>query len=183
MQGVFVALCIYDFCWLKRGENMESDIGVYVTALQTALQEKRKIMKELLSLTQEQERILREKEMDADDFERLLREKAGGLEKIQELDKGFQNLFDKIGVSLKENKQKYKQEIQSMQEDIRAITDCGVQIEMLEKKNKDSFVLFASEKRKEIRNFRMNNKSAESYHRNMANQHQNWQTYFMDKKK
>lgn len=162
---------------------MEQEIGVYVTALQTALQEKRKILRELLQLTQEQELILGNKEMDADDFERLLQEKEKWLDKIQELDKGFQNLFDKIGSSLKENKQQYKQQILSMQEDIRAITDCGVQIEALEKKNRDSFALFASGKRKEIRNFRMNTKSAASYHRNMADQHQEWQTYFMDKKK
>ena len=123
---------------------MEQEIGVYVTALQTALQEKRKILRELLQLTQEQEQILGNKEMDADDFERLLQEKEKWLNKIQELDKGFQNLFDKIGSSLKENKQQYKQQILSMQEDIRAITDCGVQIEALEKKNRDSFALFAS---------------------------------------
>ena len=162
---------------------MEQEIGVYVTALQTALQEKRKILRELLQLTQEQEQIFGNKEMDADDFERLLQEKEKWLNKIQELDKGFQNLFDKIGSSLKENKQQYKQQILSMQEDIRAITDCGVQIEALEKKNRDSFALFASGKRKEIRNFRMNTKSAATYHRNMADQQQEWQTYFMDKKK
>ena len=90
---------------------MEQEIGVYVTALQTALQEKRKILRELLQLTQEQEQILGNKEMDADDFERLLQEKEKWLNKIQELDKGFQNLFDKIGSSLKENKQQYKQQI------------------------------------------------------------------------
>jgi len=162
---------------------MESDIGVYVTALQTALQDKRRIMQELLRLTQEQEQILGKKEMDADNFERLLQEKEEWLDRIQELDKGFQNLFDKIGSSLKEKKQFYKKQILLMQDDIRAITDCGVQIEALEKKNRDSFAVFASGKRKEIRNFRMNTKSVASYHRNMTNQHQEWNTYFMDKKK
>ena len=160
---------------------MEQDIGVYVTALQTALQEKRKVLHELLQLTQEQGRILVNKEMVADDFERLLQEKEKWLVKIQELDKGFQNLFDKIGSSLKENKQQYKQQILSMQEDIRAITDCGVQIEALEKKNRDSFAFFASGKRKEIRDFKMNTKSVASYHRNMAGQHQEWKTYFVAK--
>lgn len=162
---------------------MESDIGVYVTALQTALQDKRRIMQEILQLTQEQEQILGKKEMDADDFERLLQEKEKWLDRIQELDKGFQNLFDKIGSSLKEKKQLYKKQILLMQDDIRAITDCGVQIEALEKKNRDSFTVFASGKRKEIRNFRMKTKSVASYHRNMTNQHQEWNTYFMDKKK
>ncbi len=162
---------------------MESDIGVYIAALQTALQDKRRIMQELLRLTQEQEQILKKKEMDADDFERLLREKEERLDRIQELDKGFQNLFDKIGSSLKEKKQLYKKQILLMQDDIRAITDCGVQIETLERKNRDSFAIFASGKRKEIRNFRMNTKSVASYHRNMSNQHQEWNTYFMDKKK
>lgn len=51
-----------------------------------------------------------------------------------ELDKGFQNLFDRIGTSLKENKQQYKEQIQEMQEFIRKITACGVKLEALEKK-------------------------------------------------
>ena len=129
---------------------MENDIGVYVTALQTALQDKRRIMNELLRLTQEQEQILGKKEMDAEDFEKLLQEKEAWINRIQELDKGFQNLFDKIGSSLKKKKQEYKKQVLLMQEDIRAITDCGVQIEALEKKNRDSFAVFASGKRKEI---------------------------------
>ncbi len=162
---------------------MENDIGVYVTALQTALQDKRRIMNELLRLTQEQEQILGKKEMDAEDFEKLLQEKEAWINRIQELDKGFQNLFDKIGSSLKKKKQEYKKQILLMQEDIRAITDCGVQIEALEKKNRDSFAVFASGKRKEIRDFRMSKKTLASYHRNMTNQHQEWNTYFMDKKK
>lgn len=113
---------------------MENNIDVYVSALHTSLHEKWELMQNLLKLTQEQEQILSKGEMEPDDFDALIQKKSVLLDRMGELDKGFQNLFDRIGTSLKENKQQYKEQIQEMQEFIRKITACGVKLEALEKK-------------------------------------------------
>lgn len=162
---------------------MDHDIAVYVSVLKSSLCDKQKTLQELLVLTQRQEQVLNKEEINMDEFDALMQEKEKLIDKIQELDQGFQRLFDKIGTSLKDNKQQYKQQILEMQDSIRSITDYSVKIQALEQKNKEKFIAFVAKKRKEIRDFRVSNKTAVSYYQNMANQHHQWQTYFMDKKK
>jgi hypothetical protein len=53
----------------------------------------------------------------------------------------------------------------------------------LEQKNKEKFTAAVGKKHREIRDFKISNKTAVSYYQNMANQHHEWQTYFFDKKK
>jgi len=162
---------------------MDNNISVYVSALQDSLRNKWDVLKEILDLTEQQEKILDAEEMDWDSFDALVQGKGKHLGKIEELDRGFEELFGKIGTVLKENSAQYKPQISELQNTIRVITECGVKIQALEKKNKDKFAAAVAKKRKEIRDFKASNKTAASYYQNMANQHHEWQSYFMDKKK
>ena len=162
---------------------MDNNISVYVSALQDSLKSKWDVLKEILNLTEKQAEILNAEEMDWDSFDALVQDKGKLLGEIEELDRGFDELFGKIGTTLKENSVQYKPQILELQNSIRVVTECGVKIQALEKKNKDKFATAVANKRKEIRNFRTNNKTATSYYQNMANQHHEWQSYFMDKKK
>ena len=161
---------------------MGKDIAVYVSVLHDSLRDKCNILQEMLGITQKQEQILSEEEMDFDDFDELMKDKESLIQRVQELDQGFQNLFDKIGTVLKDNSQQYKAQIVEMQEYIRTITDCGVKIQALEHSNKEKFTAALAKKRREIRDFNKSNKTVVSYSKNMANQHQAWQSYFMDKR-
>ena len=161
---------------------MGNDITVYVSALEDSLRSKEVVLKRLLELTERQGVVLQEK-MDTDEFDRLMQEKEICIVRIQELDKGFDNLFNRIGVALKANKEQYQVRILQMQDAIQRITDLSVKVQTAEKRNKELFIAFVSGKRKEIRDFKKSNKTAVSYYQNMANQHHEWQTYFLDKKK
>lgn len=156
---------------------------VYVTALQNSLQKKLDVMKKLLQATQEQSDVFGKKEPDINRFEDIMQEKEELLREMSELDKGFDALFSKIGMELKEKKYQYQEQVKQMQNIIRSITDCGARVEGLEKRNRDSFQNYLSGARKEIREFKVSNKTATSYYQNMANQHREWQSYFMDQKK
>lgn len=162
---------------------MENDIAVYITALEDSLQRKEQVLQELLRLTTGQQQILEREQVDADAFDNLLEEKEVYIKKLEELDDGFEKLFQKIGTEVKDNKERYKSQVLRMQEHIRKITECSMKIQAAEKKNKELFNLFVSGKRREIRDFKVSNKTAVSYYQNMANQHHEWQSYFMDKKK
>lgn len=162
---------------------MESDLKVYVSALQDALQSKWEILKKMLELTQAQQEVLSAEDVDMERFDALVEEKDILLKRLERLDNGFQELFDKIGTKLKENAEQYKAQVLEMQNYIRTITDCSVKIQTLEQRNKEKFTAFVSGKRKEIREFKKSNKTAVSYYQNMANQHREWQSYFVDKKK
>lgn len=156
---------------------------VYVNAIQDSLQKKLDVLGRLLQLSQEQSDILKQEEPNIDRFDEIMLKKEELLREMAELDKGFEALFAKIGTELKENKYQYQEQIQQMQNLIRSITDSGVRLEGLEKRNRDAFQGYLTGARKEIRDFKSSSKMAESYSQNMANQHRQWQSYFMDQKK
>lgn len=157
--------------------------GVYVSALQESLQKKLEVLAELLKLTKEQAAILAEQKPDMDRFDSILNEKDQLLQTLETLDRGFDSLFAKIGNTIRENKYQYQQQILEMQNLIRSITDTGVQIEGQEHRNKTAFQNYLTGARQEIREFTANNQTANAYYHNMANQHQAWQSYFVDQKK
>lgn len=166
----------------------ENETAVYIAALEDSLQKKAKVMTELLQLTKQQQSVLemadfqRESD-DMEQFDRLVEQKEVLLSQITELDRGFDSIFAKAGNELKANKEQYRAQILQMQNAIRSITDDGVRIQGLEQKNKQLFTNKISGAKKEIRDFKVSNKTAATYYQNMANQHHAWQTYFMDQKK
>ena len=160
-------------------ENM----NVYIIVLHDSLSKKVDIVKKILKCTKEQNVILSSDEVNVDRFNDLISEKDILLKKLEELDNGFDTTFDRDKEELKNNKDMYKSQILEMQNYIRVITDMSVEIESLERSNKTMFADFLHGKRKEIRKFNVNNKIAASYNSNMPNQHQDWQSYFLDKKK
>lgn len=156
---------------------------VYVSALQESLQKKLEVLSSLLKLTNEQGRILAEQKPDMDRFDVIIGEKAQLLQSMETLDRGFESLFAKIGNTIKDNKYQYQQQITEMQNLIRSITDTGLQIEGQEHRNKTAFQNYLTGARQEIKQFTTNNQTANAYYHNMANQHQTWQSYFVDQKK
>jgi flagellar biosynthesis/type III secretory pathway chaperone len=162
---------------------MGDNIMVYITALQDSLRSKWDILKKILDLTEQQESVLMTEEVDFEQFGETLQKKETLIARLEELDKGFEEVFDRISVTLKENSKQYKPQILEMQNLIRTITEYSVRIQALEQKNKEKFTAAVGKKHREIRDFKISNKTAVSYYQNMANQHHEWQTYFFDKKK
>lgn len=162
---------------------MADDVAVYISILRDSLKEKYEVVKQILQATQRQRDILEASSVDADAFEEQLSIKDTLIAKMLELDTGFDRVFKKVDSFLKADPQSYKQQILEMQNYIRVITECSVKIQAIESKNKFKFEEFVRNKRKEIREFKTSNKTAVSYYQNMANQHHEWQTYFVDQKK
>ena len=162
---------------------MDDNTGVYISALQESLQKKLEVLNSLLKLTNEQGRILSAQEPDMDRFDSIIDQKDSLLQTMETLDRGFESLFARIGTTIKDNKYQYQQQITEMQNLIRSITDTGLQIEGQEHRNKTAFQHYLTGARQEIRDFTSNNQTANAYYHNMANQHQAWQSYFIDQKK
>ena len=160
-------------------ENM----NVYIIVLHDSLSKKVDIVKKILKCTKEQNVILSSDEVNVDRFNDLISEKDILLKKLEELDNGFDTTFDRVKEELKNNKDMYKSQILEMQNYIRVITDMSVELQGLEQSNKILFDKFLHKKRNEIKDFNKSNKTAASYYQNMSNQHQSWQSYFLDKKK
>lgn len=162
------------------------DTGVYVTILHDSLRKKLDVLKKILDLTKNQKQLLSlEKitELDIDAFDRVVDDKQKLIDKMIELDKGFESVYQKAGASISANKYIYQTQIIEMQNLIRSITDISVELQSLEQQNKSYFNKFLREKRHEISSFKTSNKVAVSYYQNMSNQHREWQSHFLDKRK
>lgn len=118
-----------------------------------------------------------------DRFDSIIDQKDSLLQTMETLNRGFESLFARIGTTIQDNKYQYQQQITEMQNLIRSITDTGLQIEGQEHRNKTAFQNYLTGARQEIREFTANNQMANAYYHNMANQHQAWQSYFVDQKK
>ena len=159
---------------------------VYITILSVSLEKKLDVLKKLLSVTKEQNMILSEKDIDKFDvysFDTAVDKKEKLIGQMQELDKGFDTVYSKVGRFLSENKEEYKSETLKMHNLIISITDTGVQLESLEQQNKTKFNTFIRNKRPAINDFKQSNRVATSYYQNMSNQHREWQSHFLDQKK
>ena len=161
---------------------MDREALVYITAMQDGLKRKYEVMERILEMTKEQEVLVSQEVFDMDAFDETLEEKELLIYQMQELDKGFQGVYSKMKGEIEANKQQYKPRILELQNSIRQITDLGVKIQALEQKNKTKFDFQAAKKRQEIQGFRVNNRTANVYNQHMTNQHQQWQSYFLDKK-
>lgn len=159
------------------------DIDTYINILSDSLRKKFDIVKKILEYTKEQERILAVEEVDADRFLEVLDKKGRLIEQMTELDKGFESVYAKVDAVLKTDASSYRAQILQLQNYIRTVTDIGVEIQALEHKNKEKLNKFLAKKRASINDFKKSNKTATTYYQNMSNQHREWQSYFLDKRK
>lgn len=122
----------------------------YVNLLIESLEDKIKVLDEIIKTDAEQADILKEHEIDLDEL-RENQEKIGELAgKLDKLNDGFESVYSKVRNELQDNMDLYRDEIKKMQELITVITDKSVKIEAEQSRNKSSAGRFFKDKRKEL---------------------------------
>lgn len=155
---------------------------VYVDALLESLLKKKRILQNIISLTKDQQELLSAEETDVGEMERTLDMKDMYIGQLEEIDRGFQAIYDKLAEDLKQNRMLYREEIKRMQEVIREVSELGMRIQALEQQNKPRFEQYFAKEKQEIRQFKVSNKTAANYYRNMADQASYGQSFFLNKK-
>ena len=155
----------------------------YLQILIDTLRKKQEIMEELYRLTQVQSEILGQMDFDEDAFEETLQKKEIRIRELQKCDEGFDRTYQYVRDELLAKKELYQKEGRKLQELIRACTEAGIRMESLEQQNKARFERAVFQKRQSIGQFYVKNQVAHTYNRYMVNQHQEGNSYFMDKKK
>lgn len=155
----------------------------YVSILTESLEKKDVILETLLTLTEGQKAELsKEPELDMDELDSFIAKKAEKLRELDRLDQGFELIYDKVRNDFEQYKSELKQEIKRMQQLISRITDKSVKLQSLEQENKRKLEMFLSQKRGQIKNFKISNKTAANYYKSMSG-HSEGNTYFLDKRK
>lgn len=146
-----------------------AETGLYVNIMQESLVRKKNYLSELLRLTKEQGELAKSDEFDEDAFLKLIDEKDVLIENINEIDKGFTSVYDRVRTEVMENKDTYREELKAMQEAIRACVDLGMQIQAEEQRNRMTLEQVFSSRFKGIRQVKQSKSVANRYYQSMAN--------------
>lgn len=160
---------------------MKNEI-IYTHILIESLKKKKEALEEILKFTKQQEMVLAEEILDEETFDVLIEKKQQYITVINKLDEGFDMTFERVKVELGQHKEMFKNEILSLQELIRQVTEVSTQIQVLENRNKLSFENRMKIKRENIKMARKSSQSVSKYYQNAANAHTG-ESIFLDKKK
>lgn len=157
-------------------------IGTYLQMLNESLHKKLSIMNQIYELTKQQDLCFQDENKVIEEMEQCVTEKEPLLLQLAKLDEGFDLVYDKIKSYVQGNTKEYSVEIKNLQQSILDITSLSVKIQTLEQGNKRKFELYLSSKKKEIKQFKVNNRTASNYYKSMTGNPQG-ESYFIDKKK
>ncbi len=155
----------------------------YVDMLVNSLDKKYNTLLSIEKLEIKQEEAILNKKITPEELEEIFNEKGRCIEKLEELDLGFEQLYERTKIDIGENKELYKEEIIRMQDLIRKISDLTVSLQARQNRNRDRYVSFFENKKQEIKQFKKSSKTVSNYYKNMYNSHQEGSSYFLDKKK
>ena len=141
----------------------------YLSVLEDSLKKKLQILDELTDYTMQQQELLKGEELDYEAFDRLVDQKEPLIQRIMELDQGFETVYDRIKEQLLGNKEQYAAQIKALQSLIGELTDKSVKLQTMEQRNKSAIEQQFRKSREKIRQGRQNKQAALNYYKNMNN--------------
>lgn len=146
-----------------------NETGMYVGILTDSLKRKKAYLDEIAELTKKQGELAVADKFDEEAFGETVDRKETLINNINEIDKGFTSVYDRIRGNLIEEKETYKAELKNIQALINSCMDKGSEIEVLEERNRQKLEgIFASE-RKSLRQVKNSRSIANKYYKTMAN--------------
>ena len=142
---------------------------LYVSILHQSLERKKEYLNKLLQLTKKQAEIAGEKDFNEDAFEDVINEKDILINNINEIDKGFTSVYDRVRTEVLDNQDVYKKELLAIQELIRECVDLGMEIEATEKRNKALFEQVFARGFKGIKQVKQSKQVGNRYYQSMSN--------------
>lgn len=141
----------------------------YLSVLEDSLKKKLQILDELMDYTMQQQELVQAEELDYEAFDGLVDQKDVLVQKIEELDQGFETVYDRIKEQLLDNKEQYAAQIRTLQTLIGELTDKSVKLQTMEQRNKATVEQQFRRSREKIRQGRQNKQAALNYYKNMNN--------------
>ena len=154
----------------------------YLSVLEDSLKKKLQILDELTDYTTQQQELLKVEELDYEAFDRLVDQKDPLIQRIMELDQGFETVYDRIKEQLLGNKEQYAAQIRALQSLIGELTDKSVKLQTMEQRNKSAVEQQFRKSREKIRQGRQNKQAALNYYKNMNNSNYVPPLFLADKK-
>ncbi len=139
----------------------------YLEIMTQSLTKKLAVLGEIRKKNEEQRVLLLDENLAPEDFEKNIESKGNLVESLNMLDEGFDHIYDRIREEITGNKDKYKDEIQKLQELIRDITAASSSIQAEEQRNYQLAQQKFSDVKKQIREVKSSQSAVQQYYRNM----------------
>ena len=154
----------------------------YLPIMIQSLKKKEQTLDAIIEINTRQREELENPALDPDDFEKTFEEKVALIDSLENLDNGFQELFERVREELNANREAYRDEIAEMQAYIRRLTEKSADIQTQEARNKTLMEQKFSAVRKQVKEVRKSQKVVNQYYKNMMKS--NFiEPQFTDKKK
>lgn len=137
--------------------------NTYVTALVESLEKKNRVLDEIILKNKEQKELLSEDPFSFEKFDKNTEEKGVLIYRLNQLDEGFESLYEKVKAELDMYKDSYADKIRRMQELIREITDKSTSIQAEEARNKAALEQVFKSERDRLKSGRSGVKALKSY--------------------
>lgn len=143
---------------------MENQLNI----LSESLDQKLQVLKEIQEYNDRQERAFKSEQADLDDFDAAMEEKERLIQKLTNLDEGFETLYDRVAGELADNREKYAPRIKELQDKVARVMDMSVSIQAQEARNKKLVEDYFAKARTDLRQNRQTSKAAYDYYKNMS---------------
>ena len=155
----------------------------YLQMMIESLVMKRDILQEIseLNISQAQMASTDGAAFDEQAFYSSIERKGELIDKLIELDDGFDALFQRVKDSIGNNKQLYSEQIKQMQQLIKAVTDLSVKVQAQEARNKVTVGRKFARMKADVQTAKRSTKMANAYYKVQSNI--DYTPQFMDKKK
>lgn len=153
----------------------------YVLILKESLERKLNLLTQVDAVSDKQKELLKAEALDMDAYDALVEQKTSMADDLETIDSGFASVYDRVSEELKNNKDKYSNEIAVMKIYISKITDLIAKIQSDEKRLFEMAKGKLDDRRKEVAVARKNNQAATNYYKSMSQTV--YDPQFMDKKK
>lgn len=154
----------------------------YIEIMIQSLSKKLQVLDAIIEQNIKQKDILENQKSTVEEFDATVEAKTALIEQMQQLDSGFEKLFDRVREELADKKDTHAESIQTMQSCIRRITDKSMEIQAQEARNRDLMVRKFAYVKETAKNVRTNSKAASQYYKNMMKLNY-VDSQFMDNKK
>lgn len=165
-----------------RDQSFDKEIINYLETLGASLKKKERLLVSLIALSKKQEDILKKEDFDTESFDKIMEEKASLIEEINLLDEGFEGIFALVRDRVMPEARAFKDYIKPMQDTIKSLTDKGVELEALERRNQLKLEYAIARDKTKIKQFNVNSGAVAKYYSSMMNGSEG-SNVFVDKKK
>ncbi len=141
----------------------------YLNILEQSLDKKLGILQQIRIKNEQQRVLLLDEELGPDEFEENMEAKGVLVEKLELLDNGFEEIYERIRHQLQSDKGRYREQIQRLQERIRQVTAESSSIQAEEQRNYKLAQKKFSDVKKQIREVKASYKAVNQYYRSMTN--------------